>query len=180
MVEESFHVTDPVMLRALAHPFRQRILWELSVRSYGRAADLAEAMHAPANTLSYHLRELAKAGMVETAPEYARDSRDRVWRLSHREGLYASPDSPAATILNEEILAWMRDIVSEQLPRQHGTARGVYLGAAMLTEDEANRLFEEVVQVLERWREHGAQLASDKPNETSRIFHRTAFMLGNR
>ena len=179
MGEESFHVTDPAMLRALAHPFRQRILWELSARKYGRATDLAGVMNAPANALSYHLRELAKVGLVEAAPEYARDTRDRVWRLGHQQGLYASPDSTAAAILNEDILAWMRDIVSEELPRQQGAGRGVYLGASMLTEAEADDLFQEVVGVLERWREHGA-LAESESGDANRIFHRTAFMLGNR
>ncbi|WP_223692266.1 ArsR/SmtB family transcription factor [Leifsonia poae] len=180
MVEPSFHVTDPGMLRALAHPFRQRILWELAVRKYGRAADLAVVMGEPANTISYHLRALAQAGLVEGAPEFARDGRDRVWRLTHPEGLSASSDSPAADILETEQLEWMRDIVTERLPRQPGAARGVYLGAAMLTEAEANQMFEEVVEVLERWREHGAQVVSNYPADVSRIFHRIAALVGNR
>lgn len=179
MVEPSFHVTDPDMLRALAHPLRQRILWELAVRQYGRAADLAVVMGEPANSISYHLRTLAKAGMVEEAPEFARDSRDRVWRASHPGGYSASSDSPAAELLVEEQLAWMRDIITERLPRQAGAARGVYLGAAMLTEVEGNRMFEEVVTLLEGWRERGAQASSVAPEDPTRTFHRATFLLGN-
>lgn len=180
MVEPSFQVTDPAMLRALAHPFRQRIIWELSVRKYGRAADLAALMGEPANSISYHLRALAKAGMVEEAPEFARDTRDRVWRMSHPEGLYAPAGTTAADILNEEQLGWIRDIISEKLPREPGAARGIYLGAAMLTEDEAKGMFQEIAEILERWREHGAQASTDKLDDASRIFHRIVFLIGNR
>ena len=180
MVEPSFQVTDPGTLRALAHPLRQRIIWELSVRKYGRAADLATIMGEPANSISYHLRALAKAGMVEEAAEFARDSRDRVWRMSHPEGLYAEAGSPAADILVEEQLAWAREFLHERLPRQPGTARGEYLGAAMLTEDEAKGMFLEIAEILERWREHGAQASTEKVDDASRIFHRIVFLIGNR
>ena len=36
----------------------------------------------PANQASFHLRQLAKYGLVEEAPEEGRDRRDRVWRAS--------------------------------------------------------------------------------------------------
>lgn len=180
MVEPSFQVTDPGTLRALAHPFRQRIIWELSVRKYGRAADLAAIMEEPANSISYHLRALAKAGIVEEAPEFAHDSRDRVWRMAHPEGLYAAAGSPAADILVEDQLAWIREFLNERLPRQPGAARGEYLGAAMLTEDEAKGMFEEIAEILERWREHGAQASNAEPDDANRIFHRLIFLMGNR
>lgn len=180
MVEPSFQVTDPSTLRALAHPLRQRIVWELSVRKYGRAADLATIMDEPANSISYHLRALAKAGIVEEAPEFARDSRDRVWRMSHPEGLYAEAGTPAADMLVEEQLGWIREFLHERLPRQEGAARGEYLGAALLTEAEAKGMFQEIAEILERWREHGAQEATANPENASRIFHRLVFLMGNR
>ena len=45
-----------------------------------RAADVARELDIPANQASFHLRQLAKYGLVEEAPEEARDKRDRVWR----------------------------------------------------------------------------------------------------
>lgn len=180
MVEPSFHITDPATLRALAHPLRQRIIWELSVRQYGRAADLAAILDEPANSVSYHLRALAKAAMVEEAPEFARDSRDRVWRMSHPEGIYAPAGTPAADMLVEEQLAWIREFLYERLERQPGAARGEYLGAAMLTEDEAKTMFMEVAEILERWRTFGAKEASEHPDSADRIFHRIVTLVGNR
>jgi DNA-binding transcriptional ArsR family regulator len=180
VVEPSFHITDSATLRALAHPIRQRIVWELSVRKYGRAADLATIINEPANSVSYHLRTLAHAGMVEEAPEFARDSRDRVWRMAHPEGYYAAPGSPASDMLIEEQLSWVRAMLTEELPRDEATARGEYLGAAMLTREEAHTMFMEVAEILERWRLQGAQAASEHPDDATRAFHRIAMLVGNR
>lgn len=88
MIKQSHRVTDVATLRALAHPVRQRILIELSIRRSLRAADLADIIGEPANAISYHLRSLAKAGLLIEAPELARDSRDRVWTVAHPEGIY--------------------------------------------------------------------------------------------
>src|SRR6478735_4157463 len=73
-------VHDPRVLRALAHPARNRILTELSASGPLRAADIAQELGIPANQASFHLRQLAKYGLIEEAPEAARDQRDRVWK----------------------------------------------------------------------------------------------------
>ena len=88
-------ITEPEALRALAHPVRQRILMQLSVLEHARAADLAEAIGQPANSVSFHLRVLAKAGMIVEAPEHARDKRDRVW-TNVDQSYRVKSDSPGA------------------------------------------------------------------------------------
>ena len=70
---DTFVIDNAVTLRAIAHPIRQQILEELGLREYGRAADLAAALDQPANAISFHLRTLAKAGLIVAAPEHARD-----------------------------------------------------------------------------------------------------------
>src|SRR5690349_1574483 len=87
---------DPRVLRALAHPVRNRILDELSASGPLRAADVAEDLGIPANQASFHLRSLAKYGLVEEDTEAARDRRDRVWRLTQQEGW--SIDQPACWV----------------------------------------------------------------------------------
>ena len=66
---------------------RNRILDEMSAGGPMRAADVAERLDIPANQASFHLRQLAKYGLVVEAPELARDGRDRVWRAAHEGGL---------------------------------------------------------------------------------------------
>ncbi len=77
-------VHDPQVLRAIAHPVRNRILGELDAQGSLRAADIARDLGIPANQASFHLRQLAKYGLVEADAGAARDKRDRVWRLAAR------------------------------------------------------------------------------------------------
>ena len=77
---------DPRVLRAIAHPVRSRILTELDASGSLRAADVALLLGIPANSASFHLRQLAKFGLVEEDPEAARDKRDRVWKATEEDG----------------------------------------------------------------------------------------------
>ena len=79
-------IHDPRTLRGIAHPVRSRILGEISAAGHLRAADVAEVLGIPANQASFHLRQLAKYGLIEPAPELARDGRDRVWKPVHEHG----------------------------------------------------------------------------------------------
>lgn len=180
MVEQSFHVTDSTMLRAFAHPLRQRIMWELAVRTHARAADLARYLDEPANSVSFHLRTLAKAGLVIEAPEHARDGRDRVWAMAHQEGFYFEPGELASQLYVREQLAWVEGVLNETLPRDERATRGMYNGAALLTRAESKQMFEELTEILEKWRQHGALEAERNPDDESRVFHNLMLLVGNR
>ncbi|MEO6941392.1 MAG: helix-turn-helix domain-containing protein [Terrimesophilobacter sp.] len=182
MVKTSYRVTDPATLRALAHPLRQRILMELTVRRSLRAADLADILGEPANAVSYHLRALAKADLLVEAPELARDSRDRVWTLTHPEGVYVPADVGDAgdDVFTDQFLTWVGDLLMERVPKDPRASRGRYVGAALLTKDESHQLFMELAEVLERWREHGMNASAANPHNPNRVFHYTAALVGNR
>lgn len=182
MVKQSYRVTDPATLRALAHPLRQRIILELSVRRSARAADLAEILGEPANTISYHLRALAKANLIIEAPELARDSRDRVWTAAHPEGVYVAPGAAEAAgdPLEQEFVTWISKLIAETIPEDPRATRGRYMGAALLTKDEAHTMFLEVAETLERWRAHGMDAAAANPEDPERVFHYLAAFVGNR
>ena len=106
--------TTPRILRAIAHPVRNRILDELAATGPMRAADLARDLGIPANQASFHLRQLAKYGLVEEAPDAARDRRDRVWRLVAERGLTidlgdmtSEPGGQAAVdVFRQQAAAW--------------------------------------------------------------------------
>ncbi|OIJ34653.1 transcriptional regulator [Microbacterium sp. LCT-H2] len=84
------------MLKAYSHPLRRQILRLMARRGFLRAADIAGELDVPANSASFHLRVLAEAGLIEEAPEQARDRRDRVW--TGRKGALnvGGPESPVA------------------------------------------------------------------------------------
>jgi DNA-binding transcriptional ArsR family regulator len=75
------HVTDVGALRALAHPIRYRLLGHLMALGSQTASQCADAVGESPSNCSYHLRELARYGLVEReAPAPDGDRRDRPWR----------------------------------------------------------------------------------------------------
>lgn len=101
-------------LKALSHPVRRRIIDLLSGGGPARAADLAPRLGAPANQVSFHLRTLAAAGLIEEAPEEARDRRDRVWRVGAQGYRVADPARP----VEGADLAAVTSFMSNELHRQ--------------------------------------------------------------
>lgn len=89
----SVRLSSP-MLKAMSHPLRRRILELMHEGVPRRAADLAELLQEPANSVSFHLRQLARAGLIVEAPEHARDKRDRVWMAAGSGYLVPSPKEP--------------------------------------------------------------------------------------
>jgi predicted ArsR family transcriptional regulator len=74
-------LTDPLMMRALAHPARIAIWTHLGLRGPATATECAEVAGLSPSACSYHLRALAKYGFVEEAPDSAADGRQRPWRV---------------------------------------------------------------------------------------------------
>jgi DNA-binding transcriptional ArsR family regulator len=76
--ERRMEVTDGAVLAALAHPLRVALLYQLNALGSRTASQCASALgETPANC-SYHLRQLAKAGLV--ARDEAGNGRERPWR----------------------------------------------------------------------------------------------------
>ncbi|MEU8179814.1 helix-turn-helix domain-containing protein [Micromonospora sp. NPDC049044] len=74
-------ISDPQVMRALAHPARIALMEYLAARDGGgTATECAEVVGLSPSATSYHLRELAKFGLVEQAPSRG-DARERVWRV---------------------------------------------------------------------------------------------------
>ncbi|MCM0675960.1 winged helix-turn-helix domain-containing protein [Micromonospora phytophila] len=73
-------ISDPQVMRALAHPARLAIMEHLSSLEGGATAtECAEIAGLSPSATSYHLRALAKFGLIEEAPSRG-DARERVWR----------------------------------------------------------------------------------------------------
>lgn len=84
-------VTDPQVMRALAHPARIEIVEYLNDTGAAvTATQCAGMVGLSPSATSYHLRELAKYGLVEQAPSRG-DGRERLWR-STSTGLRIDPD----------------------------------------------------------------------------------------
>ena len=76
--ERRLEITDSKVLAALAHPLRVALLYQLGALGSRTASQCAQSLgETPANC-SYHLRQLAKVGLV--AREESGDGRERPWR----------------------------------------------------------------------------------------------------
>jgi hypothetical protein len=73
-------VTDIDALRTLANPVRYRLLGHLMAVGPQTASQCAAVVGETASNCSYHLRELARFGLVERADDVPLDGRERPWR----------------------------------------------------------------------------------------------------
>ena len=78
--ERRRQVTDVQALRALANPVRYRIFGNLMALGPQTASECAAVVGATPSNCSYHLRELARFGLVERVNDGAADGRERPWR----------------------------------------------------------------------------------------------------
>jgi DNA-binding transcriptional ArsR family regulator len=76
--ERLLTVEDVRALRALAHPLRLALLEHLMSFGDQTASDCARVLGGTPSNVSYHLRSLARFGLVERAP--AQDGREHPWR----------------------------------------------------------------------------------------------------
>jgi DNA-binding transcriptional ArsR family regulator len=103
-------ISDPVVMRALAHPARLTILEELARGRGGTATEFAAVCGLTPSATSYHLRALAKAGLVQEAPNRG-DGRERVWQLVSSGGIevdsgpMGDPDTVKAE--QELVMVWL-------------------------------------------------------------------------
>ena len=176
-------VDDVRVLRAIAHPVRNRILGELDAVGPLRAADVAARLGIPANQASFHLRQLAKYGLVEEDPEAARDRRDRVWRSVDSDGLMIDigrladvPGGAAATrVYLGAAAAEAHRLVDAAYAGPDGSPRGVHSSTSddrlLLSSEEARQLREELVALLDRWREKGRSVAADGVERRTYVHH---------
>ena len=78
-------------LQTLAHPLRSRLLGALRFHGPATSTALAARLGTNSGATSYHLRQLAEAGLVEDDPERS-NGRDRWWRAAHDATSWRSTD----------------------------------------------------------------------------------------
>ncbi|MBN0040492.1 helix-turn-helix transcriptional regulator [Cellulosimicrobium cellulans] len=173
---ETFHVQDPAALRAIAHPLRQRILMELAVLGHARATDLARATGEPANSVSFHLRVLAKAGMIVEAPEHARDRRDRVWK-NVAESYAVEPGAPdAVRHVVRPALAWAEETFRRGSEMGAREDRILALSTLVLSPAQAAAMAREVQELLERWNTRSLDEGRASPQERRETYQALAVL----
>ena len=163
---EKYVDADPRILRAIAHPLRAALLYELYARGSATATDLAEAVAQPVNSVSFHLRTLARYGLIEDDPDATgSDGRQRWWRPSMTDGVRVSdqklsgtPEGRAGLDLFRRNIVAKWQVLVERFFASHEDTGEVWASndvPMLLTDEEAATCNAEVLDVLKRWLEHG-------------------------
>jgi DNA-binding transcriptional ArsR family regulator len=82
-VERTLEVSDPLRLRALAHPLRLLLLRLLREHQPVTGARLAELTRESTASVSYHLSVLHKHGFIEPDPAPGPTRRHKPWRTTY-------------------------------------------------------------------------------------------------
>ena len=157
-------ISDPQVMRALAHPVRLEIMEHLSSTGAAvTATECAEVVGLSPSATSYHLRALARFGLVEAAPSRG-DARERLWRTTVGSwAIHADQDAAPETLAAEETLveafvarnveqvrAWMRRSRGE--PREWYDAAMMNGSVLLLTAEELPELNAAVLALLEPYK----------------------------
>jgi hypothetical protein len=154
-------LTDPKMMRALAHPARIAIWSHIALRGSITATECAEVAGLSPSACSYHLRTLAKYGFVEEDRTSAADGRERPWRARLLAfTLEDRPDSSAgervaSRLLVENLRASSEEVRARYLDRQYEypaawrSASGEAFSVAHVTPDELDELRAKVLTLME-------------------------------
>jgi DNA-binding transcriptional ArsR family regulator len=169
-------LTDPRAMRALAHPVRIALLELIHERGTVNATEGAREVGGSPQACSYHLRALAKWGIVRRTA--SADGRETRWQRASRairfsSGPQGSPGAEAATdTLKTMVLARDDRIVSEflarerELPPEWREAATLSSGFLQLTADE----LEEVNRrISEATLEFAHRTSTDRPEGARRV-----------
>jgi DNA-binding transcriptional ArsR family regulator len=156
-------VSDPLALRALAHPIRLQLYALVGREGTLTAADAAKQLEISHALASHHLRQLAKYGYIE--PAEASDSRARPWRVTatSMEFPQVDPDARAPTDAiqrhaAEQAVAQLADWQQRRTSDDAGWDELAGAGTSLLY------LFpEELERVLTAWREIVMPWALERP-----------------
>ncbi len=165
-------IDDAARIRALAHPARLAIIEHLGNGVTATATELAEVVGLSPSATSYHLRELARGGLIREA-EGRGDGRERVWqgvadRFSYdSDDLSDEEERGEAYGLLGAILAW-QDAQAQrycadlpELPRAWQDASTVYGLKIVATASELRELASQVRRLCERYKKDARQAPDD-------------------
>lgn len=154
---DRLELTDPRAMRALAHPTRLALLEHLHLEGPATATQVADACGESPSACSYHLRALARWGLIEEAP--GGRGRERPWRLAARSISFSSNQGTAeqvaaASLLRRTVLERDDRVLrtflehEHELPEDWQEAAAFGNGVLNLTLDELLELQGKVTKLL--------------------------------
>jgi hypothetical protein len=159
---EHVEIADPAAMRALAHPLKWALMEVLLVEGSATSTRCAELVGDTQANCSFHLRQLARYGLVEPAP--AASKRERPWQLTTTDQSWSTvqPDevsSRAATelervFIQHEMAKLMRWKNTEHTYPEEWRKAALRAGSTTwLTAAEMEELADQLAEVMLRFRD---------------------------
>jgi hypothetical protein len=155
-------IVDPAAMRALAHPLKWALMEVLLVEGAATSTRCAVLVGESQANCSFHLRQLARYGLVEEAPTSSR--KERPWRLSTVEQSWrqVQPDEDRARAAAElervfvqhemaKLMRWER--TGHTYPTQWRQAALRAGATTWLTDEELAELGERLWEVMLTYRD---------------------------
>ncbi|HWU57538.1 MAG TPA: helix-turn-helix domain-containing protein [Microbacteriaceae bacterium] len=121
MRENRMLLRDPAVLDALSHPVRLDVLGYLMSEGTATASVCARAVGDTPSNCSYHLRVLAKHGLVEQQP--SSDGRERPWKATITGLAIEQGDDEQGNEAASAAMAAASLQLDQQLAREHLRSR---------------------------------------------------------
>lgn len=157
---DDIEITDPRAMRVLAHPVRLAALSYLQGHGPATATQLAPIVGATPSVTSWHLRHLARYGLV-TDWDGGTDARQRWWQAAARgfrivapsettegaEAAYRALRSQLIAQAAGQVQAWQRD-AEPRLEPQWRAAADVSNTTVLAAADEVEQILASIEKVL--------------------------------
>jgi DNA-binding transcriptional ArsR family regulator len=165
------HLTEPDALEALAHPVRLDIINFLMANGPATASTCARAVGDSPSNCSYHLRALAKFGLVSEAP--SSDGRERPWQALIT-GFDTDPEQMSPQAAKLLAISVQRDqkitrdylAVRDQQPEKWRAADGYSTYTLRMTPTELNELGSQLDALI---RPYISATREDSPDEAELV-----------
>ena len=157
-------VLDAAAVKAFAHPLRVRLYYLLDADGPATASGLAARVGESSGSTSYHLRQLARHGVIVEVPDRG-TAKERWWQTDpagftvHGTALRQDPATAAATDLLLTEFVRQRRAESQAWLEEARTADPAWVQASrdhrrslVLTRSELVRLGAQIEQVVDRYR----------------------------
>ncbi|WP_067503929.1 helix-turn-helix domain-containing protein [Actinoplanes sp. TFC3] len=152
-------IKDAAVLKAVAHPLRRRLLDVLRVDGPSMPSVLARTTGQAVANISHHLRVLAEAGLIEEAPELARNRKEHWWRMPDRAIRWSSTDFTPDVTDAAESLGLQRQVeltstwLGSPASREEPWASAAFStdGFLRLSPGELAELGDQIQQVIDRF-----------------------------
>jgi hypothetical protein len=155
-------LVDPAAMRALAHPLKWALMDVLLVEGSATSTRCAELVGDTQANCSFHLRQLARYGLVEAAPTTSK--RDRPWRMASTDQSWSrvQPDETRSRAVAElervfiqhemaKLMRWERS--SHTYPEAWRRAALRTGAQTWLTETELSELADQISDLMFTYRD---------------------------